>query len=278
MEPLIVAGNVTYQYDSPSGAVDALKGIDFSIYPGEHLAVIGPNGSGKSTLLKLFNALLVPNSGEMCFNGLKTSDPDNTREIRRQCGMVFQNPDNQIVATTVEEDVAFGLENLAVPSPEIKERVREALVLMDLCEWSNHAPHLLSGGQKQRVALAGVMAMRPRCLLLDEPTALLDKRGKNEVMQAAVKLNRDEGITLINVTHFPEEAALADRVVVLYGGKVVQDGDITEVFNKSSHLEKWGLELPPAAQLAERLRELKVPLPGQIITMEQLVDNVCSCK
>ncbi len=278
MDTLIAADQVFYQYTSPSGTVDALKGIDMIIKPGEHVAVIGPNGSGKSTLLKLFNALLVPARGEVRFGGLKTSDTSNTWEIRRQCGMVFQNPDNQIVATTVEEDVAFGLENLSVPSMEIQERVQEALELMDLEEWAQHAPHLLSGGQKQRVAMAGIVAMRPRCLLLDEPTALLDKRGKTEVMQAAGHLNREEGIAVVNVTHFLEEAAMAERVIVLCGGEKVQDAAAGEVLSDGARLREWGLELPPAARLAEGLREKGFPVPIQTITMEQLVDSLCSWK
>jgi len=278
MEPFITACNVFYQYESPSGPVSALKGIDLSIYSGEHVAIIGPNGSGKSTLLKLFNALLEPTGGEVRVGGRVTSDPQNTWEIRQECGMVFQNPDNQIVATTVEEDVAFGLENLSFPAPEIKKRVNEVLQAMDLDHWAHHAPHLLSGGQKQRVAIAGVIAMRPRCLLLDEATSLLDRRGKAEVIDTALKLNRLDNITLVNVTHFLEEAALADRVIVLYNGEIAIDAPAQQVLSRGTWLKERGLDLPPAASLANRLREGGIPLSFPIITMEQLVDSICSWK
>jgi len=278
MKPLIKAIKAGYQYGSPSGPITALEGVDLTISPGEHVALIGPNGSGKSTLLKLFNALLYPTTGEMLVSGRDTSDPDALWEIRRDCGMVFQNPDNQIVATTVEEDVAFGLENLQVPTAEMRERVDEALETMELSDWAQHAPHLLSGGQKQRVALAGIMAMRPRCLLLDEATSQLDPREKSEVMQILQHLNRKEGIALINVTHFLEEAALADRVIVLYRGEIVKDGFPYTILDDSKELGKWCLEPPPAAKLAKNLKNRDAPISSGVVTMEKLVEQICSWK
>jgi len=278
MEPLIKAEEVEYHYPGPSGPIEALEGVNLSIAPGEHVALIGPNGSGKSTLLKLFNALLLPTGGKIMVGGRTTSDSSLVWEIRQDCGMVFQNPDNQMVATTVEEDVAFGLENLQLSHEKIRARVWEVLQNMNLSRWSQHAPHLLSGGQKQRVALAGVMAMCPRCLLLDEATSQLDLQGKTEVISSLHNLNQQEGITLVNVTHFPEEAALADRVIVLYRGRVVKDGKAPEVLSNEQELESWGLEPPPAVFLNRELKKRGMPLPENLITIEQLVNQICSWK
>ncbi len=278
MEPFIKARKAGYSYRGLETTLPALRHINLEVFPGEHVALLGPNGSGKSTLLKLFNALLLPTSGEVFVGGKSTIEADGVWDIRQHCSMVFQNPDNQLVATTVEEDVAFGLENLQVSPANIRERVDEALEIMDLKPWAQHAPHLLSGGQKQRVALAGVMAMRPRCLLLDEPTAQLDLMGKKEVMKALLKLHQQEGLALINVTHFLEEASLAQRVVVLQDGCLVRNGPAEEVLSEIENLYQWGLEPPPAVNMAKRCADRGVPLQRYPVTIEQLVDELCSLK
>lgn len=256
--------------------VTALQNINMEINSGEHVAIIGPNGSGKSTLIKHFNGLLVPTAGEVIVDGLSTKVGENCWHIRQICGMVFQNPDNQIVATTVEEDVAFGLENLAVPSSEIRNRVQEALAMVGMKGYQRHAPHLLSGGQKQRVAIAGILAMRPRCLLLDEPTAMLDPRGKQEVNQIIKRLNQEEKITVVRVTHFMEEAAMADRIIVLNQGEVALQGPPQQVFSDSRRLRELGLENPPIAELACQLREAGLNVPTDILTVDELVNYLCS--
>ena len=204
--------------------VTALAGVDLEVSQGEFLVIIGPNGSGKSTLAKHFNVLLLPDAGDVFVFGMNTKDENYTWEIRRSAGMVFQNPDNQIVATVVEEDVAFGPENLGVPAPEIRSRVEESLDSVGMLSMRRHAPHLLSGGQKQRVAIAGVLAMRPQCIILDEPTAMLDPRGREEVMRTVLDLNHKHGITVIHITHYMDEALYADRVVVMDDGKVIMQG------------------------------------------------------
>ena len=275
---LLKAEEVNYRYSGPSGGIKALEGINLAVNAGEHVAVLGPNGSGKSTLLKLLNALLIPTAGKITVGGKCTSHEESVWEIRRDCGMVFQNPDNQLVATTVEEEVAFGLENLQIPPEEMAGIVRETLETMELLPWAQHAPHLLSGGQKQRVALASVMAMRPRCLLLDEATSQLDPRGKNEILETLRRLNQQEGIAVINVTHFLEEAVLADRVVVLCQGKIVKDGPSAEVLSDAESLKLWGLEPPAAVSLSQKLKDRGVSLPSNLITVEQLVDQICSWK
>lgn len=275
MDPLIRVVGVTHRYN-PGGQrqVVALRGIDLEVGRGEFLAVIGENGSGKSTLAKHLNALLLPTEGEVWVDGMRTDDPNCLWEIRRRCGMVFQNPDNQLVATTVEEDVAFGPENLGVPAPEIRARVDEALAAVGMSSYARHAPHLLSGGQKQRVAIAGVLAMRPRCLVLDEPTAMLDPAGRRDVLGTATRLNREDGITVVYVTHFMEEAAVADRVAVLYRGELVALAPPPALFRRVPELRNWGLDVPVVAELAWRLRGRGWPLPDGILTPEELVEAV----
>lgn len=249
----------------------ALRGINLEVGRGEFLAIIGENGSGKSTLAKHFNALLLPSEGEVRVDGMDTRDPRFLWEIRRRVGMVFQNPDNQLVATTVEEDVAFGPENLGLPPGEIRARVDEALALVGMSSFARHAPHLLSGGQKQRVAIAGVLAMRPQCLVLDEPTAMLDPAGRRDVLATVMRLNREEKITVVYVTHFMDEAARADRVAVLFRGELVALEEPASLFSRVPELRRWGLDIPPVAELAWRLRRRGWNLPGPVLTPQDLV-------
>lgn len=253
----------------------ALDNVNLEIKQGEFVVIIGHNGSGKSTLAKHFNGLLLPSSGRVLVNGQDTKDRDKIWEIRRRVGMVFQNPDNQLVATIVEEDVAFGPENLGIPSGEIRRRVDEALKLVGMYDYRQHAPHLLSGGQKQRVAIAGVLAMQPRCLVLDEPTAMLDPRGRREVMDTVRRLNREEGITVIFITHFMEEAVYADRVIVLGDGEIIFQGTPEETFRQSSLLRNHGLDVPPVAELAEELRAAGLAVPDSVLTVEEMVEQLC---
>lgn len=275
MEEMIKAENLVYEY-GPAGDARhaALCGINLTIEQGEFVAIIGHNGSGKSTLAKHFNALLVPTSGTVKVKGMKTSDPRNLWKIRQTVGMVFQNPDNQIVATTVEEDVAFGPENLGVPPAEIRRRVREALECVDMLEYMRHAPHLLSGGQKQRVAIAGVIAMRPECIVLDEPTAMLDPSGRREVMRTITRLNREEGITIVLITHFMNEAVQADRVLVMEAGRIVLDGSPRKVFSRVETLRALHLDVPQVTELAHELNKEGAEIPTDILTVEEFVDAI----
>ena len=273
---LIRCENVTFAYPVSEGAVAAppvLQGISLSIDRGEFVAVLGHNGSGKSTLAKHFNAILVPTAGRVLVDGIDTKEEERLLDIRRRVGMVFQNPDNQIVATVVEEDVAFALENLGVPPQEIRLRVDEALAAVGMSEYKLHAPHQLSGGQKQRVAIAGIIAMRPDCIVLDEPTAMLDPQGRKEVMEIIGKLHR-EGITILLITHFMEEAAKADRVVILDEGRVVLDGTPAEVFRHREEIRAVGLDVPFAVELAHRLRKRGLEIPENIISTEEMVDYI----
>jgi len=273
---LINVTGLGYRYAAGTEAeVVALRGVDLTVRRGEFLAVIGPNGSGKSTLARHFNGLLLPTEGTVTVAGMDTADPDHHWEIRRIVGMVFQNPDNQIVATVVEEDVAFGPENLAVPPAEIRRRVDEALALVGMESFARHAPHLLSGGQKQRVAIAGALAMRPECLVLDEATAMLDPRGRIEVLATVKRLNREEGLTVVLITHFMEEAVEADRVVVLDRGRVALQGEPREVFSHPGRLEQIGLALPQPVEIRHRLASAGHDLPETILTVEDLVVALC---
>lgn len=276
MGELIRIENMSHAYTSTEeGEVKALDNISLSVKQGEFVAIIGANGSGKSTLAKHLNALLLPTEGDCVIAGMNTKDAEHLWRIRQKVGMVFQNPDNQIVATIVEEDVAFGPENLAVPSGEIARRVNTALDLVGMTEYRLHAPHMLSGGQKQRVAIAGVLAMQSQCLVLDEPTAMLDPRGRQEVLATVSRLNREAGITVVYITHFMEEAAAADRVIVMEGGKIAFSGSPAEVFSQVDRLKSLGLEAPVAAEVAQRLRKAGVALPEPIITDEELAVALC---
>jgi len=262
-------------YQGNDGETIALNGIDLTVAPGEFVAVIGRNGSGKSTLAKHFNAILMPHGGQVLVAGLDSRDENLLWKIRQTVGMVFQNPDNQIVATVVEEDVAFGPENLGVPTSEIIERVNDALAQVDMESSRTHAPHLLSGGQKQRVAIAGVLAMRPKVLVLDEATAMLDPMGRKEVMDTIARLNRTEKMTAVLITHHMDEAVRADRVVVIDQGSVVLQGSPGEVFSHYEQLERLGLDVPVATKLAIQLQKEGLPIMGKTLTAAHLVEELC---
>ena len=254
MDNFIEVKNVTFGYkeyenDESSKNDNVIKNISFNVKKGEFLALLGHNGSGKSTLAKMFNGMLTPDEGEVLIEGLRSDDEDKKYEIRSKVGLVFQNPDNQIVASIVEEDVAFGPENLGVPPEEIRKRVDEALKAVDMYEYRTFAPHKLSGGQKQRTAIAGIIAMRPDCIVLDEPTAMLDPRGRAEVMSTIKKLNKENGITVILITHYMDEAAAADRVIVIDDGDLLIDGTPKEVFSQVKLLKEHGLDVPQSAEI-----------------------------
>nr|WP_319951827.1 energy-coupling factor transporter ATPase [Caldinitratiruptor microaerophilus] len=268
--------DVTFRYPGgPSGPVLALDHVGLTVDRGEFVAVVGPNGSGKSTLARMLNVLLRPDEGRVRVGGLDTRDDANLWPIRDRVGMVFQNPDNQIVAAIVEEDVAFGPENRGLPPEEIRRRVDEALAAVGLTALRHRPPHLLSGGQKQRLAIAGALALRPVCLVLDEPTAMLDPQGRQEVLETVTRLCREAGVAVVLITHFMEEAVRADRVAVMEGGRVILTGPPAEVFRHADVLRRAHLDLPPAVHLAAALREAGVPLGADPLTLDDLVDELC---
>ena len=276
MEPIIQVKNVYFDYISQQGEdTAALDGVSLDIQKGEFVVIIGHNGSGKSTLAKHFNALLKPRSGDVWIKGMNTKDDDQTWNIRQVAGMVFQNPDNQLVATIVEEDVAFGPENLAVPSAEIRKRVDEALQTVNMTDFATSAPHFLSGGQKQRVAIAGVIAMRPEIIILDEPTAMLDPSGRGEVMDTIHRLNKEEGITIVHITHYMEEAIDADRVIVMESGKIILDGTPREIFSRVNTLKSIGLDVPQVVELCSELRKEGFEIEGDPLSIEEMVNALC---
>ena len=268
--------HLAYSYpgvdDTPGVAV--FEDLNLQIEEGSFVAVLGSNGSGKSTLAKQFNAILLPCGGKVYVFGMDTSDEDKLIKIRRNVGMVFQNPDNQIVANVVEEDVAFGPENLGVASPMIRQRVDNALKQVDMYEYREHAPHLLSGGQKQRVAIAGVIAMEPKCIVLDEPTAMLDPKGRREVMQTVIRLNQEKGITVVLITHHMDEAAQAQRVVVLHKGAVALDGTPREVFSQVEALHQMGLAAPDTVELCWALNQNGMELPLERLNAEECAQTL----
>ena len=268
MEPIIKTENLHFEYtnDETGGKFSVLE-----INRGEFLAVLGHNGSGKSTLAKHFNAILVPTSGKVWIEGYDTSDESVTFDIRRRVGMVFQNPDNQMVANIVEEDVAFAPENLGVPPEEIRRRVDSALEAVGMSAFKKHAPHMLSGGQKQRIAIAGVLAMQPDIIVLDEPTAMLDPSGRREILDAVKKLNREQGMTVVLITHYMDEAVQADRVVVIDNGHIKMDGKPTEVFPQVEQLKALGLDVPQATELIYRLNRAGVKLNPQVLDSEECI-------
>lgn len=251
--------------------------MNLEIEAGDFLCILGANGSGKSTLARLLNALLLPTEGQVLVDGMDTRDPSKTWPIRQAVGLVFQNPDNQIVGTVVEEDIAFGLENLGFPSPEIRRRVEWALEKVRMLSYRNHPPHMLSGGQKQRVAIAGILAMKPRCIVLDEPTSLLDPKGRGEVRELLLELNR-EGITIILITHLIEEAMLAGRVLVLDQGKIALLGAPEEVLSKTDELRTYHLEPPLTVRLAQALASNGVRLPKKVMPVEELRNALCALR
>ncbi len=278
---IIKADKLTFEYiqrdedDNVSGINVAVDNVTFNIEPGQFVAVLGHNGSGKSTLAKHMNALLKPTEGKMYVNGMDTTDNDKETDIRRTAGMVFQNPDNQIIGVVVEEDVAFGPENLGVPTKEIIKRVEESLKAVGMYEFKDYSPNKLSGGQKQRVAIAGTLAMRPKCIVLDEPTAMLDPSGRKEVIEALHKLNKEDNITIILITHFMVETIDADKIFVMDNGKIVMEGTPKEIFSQVDKLKEYSLDVPQVTQLAYELRKEGIPLPNGILRIDELVKELC---
>lgn len=272
MQPIIRAERLHYSY--PGDEQETLHGIDLEIEEGSFVAVLGHNGSGKSTLAKLMNAILLPSSGKVYVDGIDTAEEERLLDIRRTVGMVFQNPDNQIVANVVEDDVAFAPENLGVPSEEIRRRVDEALKTVGMYEYRLHAPHLLSGGQKQRVAIAGVLAMQPRCVVLDEPTAMLDPVGRREVVATVTRLCREKGMTVVLITHHMSECVGADRLIVMSEGAIVADGSPREVFSQVELLRSEGLSVPATTELIYSLRQEGFDLPLEALTVGECADAV----
>ena len=273
IQPMISIQHLTYRYpgyeDQPP--VTALSDVQMEVQPGEFLAILGHNGSGKSTLARLLNAQMKPTDGEIWIDGWNTANEEAVWEIRSRCGMVFQNPDNQMVASVVEEDVAFGPENLGIPLPELRHRVDDALKAVGMYEYRLRAPHELSGGQKQRVAIAGVLAMQPNCIILDEPTAMLDPMGRKEIMQAIQKLQEMKK-TIVLITHFMEEAVLADRVIVLDQGKIALEGAPKEVFREVDTMRDLALDVPQVTELAAQLREQGMPIQEDVLTIRELLE------
>ena len=272
---MIKADQVYFQYEYPDEPpLPVLQGVDLMVEKGSFVALLGHNGCGKSTMAKQFNALLLPTGGTVWIEDKNTADEDQRYEIRRTVGMVLQNPDNQLVSTIVEEDVAFGPENLGIPPAEIRRRVDEALQAVDMYEYRHHAPHKLSGGQKQRIAIAGIIAMEPECIVLDEPTAMLDPQGRREVMETIRRLNREKGITIVLITHYMDEAVQADRVVVMDEGKILMDGVPREVFSQVEELRRVELDVPQPTELCHRLRREGVPLPEGVLTAEECAEAI----
>ena len=269
----IKAQDVTFSYEAQEDeeALEVLHGVSLGISKGEFVALLGHNGSGKSTMAKLFNAMLLPGGGKVWVDGLDTLDEDLKLEIRRRVGLVLQNPDNQLVASIVEEDVAFGPENLGVPPPEIRERVDDALKAVDMYDYRLHAPYKLSGGQKQRIAIAGIIAMRPDCIVLDEPTAMLDPRGRTEVLDTIHRLNREKGITIVLITHYMDEAVGADRVVVMDDGGILTQGTPREVFSQVELLKNHQLDVPQSTELIYRLKAEGLSLPDGVLNIGECV-------
>ena len=278
MDDFIQVRHLSFQYISEDGEaapVDVLKDISLNVRRGEFVALLGHNGSGKSTMAKQFNAMLLPTEGKVLVDGMDTADDTCKYEIRRKVGLVLQNPDNQLVASIVEEDVAFGPENLGVPPKEIRQRVDDALKTVGMYEYRTHAPHKLSGGQKQRVAIAGVLAMKPDCIVLDEPTAMLDPKGRKEVMDTIHELNKTEGITIVLITHFMEEAVTADHILVIDRGVLKMEGTPREIFSQADKVTEIGLDVPVPADLARRLRKKGMAVSEKCMTDEELGEALC---
>ena len=272
-KPIIEAKNISFAYEDSD--VKAVSGVSLTVDKGAFVCILGRNGSGKSTLAKLFNALAVPQQGELTVAGIAVNENCDVFDVRSRCGMVFQNPDNQLVATIVEEDVAFGLENMGVEPDEIRRRVDEALAQVGMSEFALAAPHNLSGGQKQRIAIAGVIAMRPDIIVFDESTAMLDPSGRKEVLQTAKRLNREEGITIVWITHFMEEAAQADYLYVMDDGDIALEGMPKEVFEHAAKVRALGLDVPEMTELAGELRRAGIELPSGILTVEEMAVELC---
>lgn len=278
MENIIKVDNLIFEYTSDETTYRAIDDFNLDIKKGEFVAIIGHNGSGKSTLSKNLNAILVPTSGDINIKGMNTKDEKYLWDIRQTAGMVFQNPDNQIVATIVEEDVAFGCENLAIDPQEIRLRVDEALRNVDMYDLRERQPHLLSGGQKQRVAIAGIIAMRPECIIFDEATAMLDPSGRQEVMNTIKRLNKEYNITVLHITHFMEEAVEADRVIVMEKGKLALEGTPREVFSNVTRLKEIGLDVPYMTELAHLLKKDGLDIRDNILTVDEMVGELCQLR
>lgn len=279
-EKMIECRNVVYKYeDSNEGSYKlAIDNVSISVKKGEFVVILGRNGSGKSTIAKHMNALIIPTEGKVYVDGMDTSVQENVWSIRNHAGMVFQNPDNQIVATIVEEDVAFGPENLGIEPAEIRRRVDDSLKRVNMYEYKKHAPHLLSGGQKQRVAIAGVLAMMPKCIIFDEPTAMLDPSGRKEVIKTVRELNKKYGITIVLITHYMEEAVEADRIIVMDTGKVIIEGSPREIFSNVGTMKKIGLDVPQVTELAYELQKQGLDITSDILTIDEMVDALCRLK
>lgn len=280
MNTMIECRNLVFKYTASENQEEkiAINDVNLQITEGEFIAILGHNGSGKSTMAKHMNALLIPTDGKMLVNKMDTSDMNNLWNIRETAGMVFQNPDNQLVATIVEEDVAFGPENLGVPPEEIRKRVDEALERVGMSEYKRHAPHLLSGGQKQRIAIAGILAMQPKCIIFDEPTAMLDPSGRKEVLDTIIDLNRNYGITVILITHYMDEAAKADRIVVMDKGKLILDGKPRDVFSNVEKMKNIGLDVPQVTELSYELQKVGINIDTRILDVNEMVNAICQLK
>ena len=281
---MIQTEKLVYEYEKRDeegniiGSHRAINAVDVHVEPGEFVAILGHNGSGKSTLAKHMNAILTPTEGTMWVNGRDTKEPDNLWEVRQSAGMVFQNPDNQIIGTVVEEDVGFGPENLGVPTEEIWKRVEKSLEAVGMIEYRHHSPNKLSGGQKQRIAIAGILAMRPKCIVLDEPTAMLDPSGRKEVLKNIKEINKEYGITIVLITHYMDEAAQADRIVVMDEGKLILEGNPKDVFSQVELMKKIGLDVPQVTELSYELRKEGIDLDSKIINVDEMVDALCQLK
>ena len=278
MKNIIEVNNVSFEYITDENTLKAIDNLDLQVKEGEFVAIIGHNGSGKSTLAKQINALLVPTEGTLYVDGMDTKDPEKVWDIRQSAGMVFQNPDNQIIGSVVDEDVGFGPENMGIPTKEIWERVEESLRSVGMWEYRHSSPNKLSGGQKQRVAIAGVVAMHPKCIVLDEPTAMLDPVGRKDVIRTVRALNMVEDVTVILITHYMEEVIYADKVIVMDDGKVVMQGTPGEIFSQVDTLKKYRLDVPQVTLLAHELKKAGLDLPAGILSIEELVDNLCQLK
>ena len=278
MEEYIIKGeNISYKY-SESDLVYAVNNVNLEVKKGEFLAILGRNGSGKSTIAKNFNGLFIPTEGVILVDNIDTRDEEKIWDIRQNVGMVFQNPDNQIVATVVEEDVAFGPENLGVPSEEIRNRVDSALNKVKMSEFKRNAPHLLSGGQKQRVAIAGILAMEPKCIIFDEATSMLDPSGRKEIMEIMKKLNKDLGITIITITHYMNEAAEADRIIVMDKGEIRLQGTPREIFQNVEEIKDMGLDVPQMTELAFELKKEGISINKDILSIDEMVRELCQLR
>ena len=280
MNTMIECRNLVFKYTVSENQEEkiAINDVNLQITEGEFIAILGHNGSGKSTMAKHMNALLIPTDGKMLVNKMDTSDMNNLWNVRETAGMVFQNPDNQLVATIVEEDVAFGPENLGVPPEEIRKRVDEALERVGMSEYKRHAPHLLSGGQKQRIAIAGILAMKPKCIIFDEPTAMLDPSGRKEVLDTIIDLNKNYGITVILITHYMDEAAKADRIVVMDKGKLILDGKPRDFFSNVEKMKSIGLDVPQVTELSYELQKAGINIDTRILDVNEMVNAICQLK